>query len=868
MRIRSRHIAGLAIFMAAMSGCSDSGQPCPAQSESSAALRDSSDMIYNDRVVIRVDDRLVWQIEADGSDVARRMGVSSLTRTFPCAGAYEARTRAAGLHRYYTAMLGGTAVTKARMDISGFDGVEHVDVCPIPVVVGSVVPLEGEDVAVRSASDAVPFNDPRFGRQWNLLNDGSLPSSVKGCDINVVPLWERGTVGSPEVIVAVVDGGVDASHEDLADNMWEDPDYPSQGIHGYDFVNNSTVLVPDDHGTHVAGVIGAVNNNGKGVCGIAGGDALAGRKGVRIMSCQIFIGERAAGEAEAIKWAADHGAVICQNSWNCITPLPEYIRAAIDYFIRYAGFDSNGVQTGPMAGGLVVFSAGNDASDVSAPASYPPVVSVAALSSDFEAAHYTNFGPWVSISAPGGDDLKDFRNAMVLSTLPDNTYGLMNGTSMACPHVSGVAALLLSELGGPGFTPDMLKERLLEYVTPISRYNPGIEIGSGLLNATLAFYGPSASSPEQPTDISFSASSNNIHFCAGVPRDSTFGKAVSVNLLFSDRPFTDAADASLLSVDVSDLQVGERVCGVLSQLDFGTDYYVAMTATNLAHKSSPVDAVTGITTGSNNPPVVDFPAGEDIVLRDGEKVSLQFTAYDPDENHVCTVRLDHAERIVSLSQLDNDSYSLDISAPTGSEGAFAVNVIASDQYGAATIREISYTVVKNHTPVVASEIPPLVLDVNSTPISVDISGYFADSDGDELSAVYTSSSDAVVQVSGRFPELLMTGKSLGKASVDVTVSDPSGTFASQTFDVLVRDAGRLADIYPIPATTTLYVRPGTDMTIDCTVLSQTGATVLSARLTAGPFSPAGLDISGLSGGRYLIAVEGAGRSESCQFVKL
>ena len=139
---------------------------------------------------------------------------------------------------------------------------------------------------------------------------------------------------------------------------------------------------PDDesHGTHVAGTVGARTNNNIGVAGVAGGDGTEG-SGVRLMSCQIFGGKNEGGSgARAMYYSANNGAVISQNSWGYvlkanITAIPQADKAAIDYFIKYAGCDKDGNQlpNSPMKGGIVIFAAGNDGMDYkSYPGAYPP----------------------------------------------------------------------------------------------------------------------------------------------------------------------------------------------------------------------------------------------------------------------------------------------------------------------------------------------------------------------------------------------------------------------------------------------------------------------------------------------------------------
>ena len=146
---------------------------------------------------------------------------------------------------------------------------------------------------------------------------------------------------------------------------------------------------------------------------------------------------------------------------------PESLKAAVDYFEQYAGKDENGKQVGPMDGGVVILAAGNENRDWSANM-YEKMISVGALAPDYYRAYYSCYGDWVDICAPGGDYKK---GSQIVSTLPGNKYGKMQGTSMACPHVSGVAALIASKNGGPGFTNTQLKKLLLEHTTDVSSYN-------------------------------------------------------------------------------------------------------------------------------------------------------------------------------------------------------------------------------------------------------------------------------------------------------------------------------------------------------------------------------------------------------------
>ena len=449
-------------------------------------------------------------------ELCERYNVTGMERLFADNGCAE-RTRKAGLDLWYIIRFEGSAEQVAE-DFGEIAGVNHVEIPRRITKVGGMSRKSGTPwrklmALPKAAPSNYPFNDPLFGGQWPLYNDGTINANAQaGADINVLPAWEK-TAGRSDVIVAVVDEGVEYTHPDLAGNMWS-------GI-GKNFCDrdNDDINWGEGHGTHVAGTIAAVSNNGIGISGIAGGTG--GGNGAKIMSCEIFhptdghYDANSNATADAIKYAADNGAVICQNSWGYAAGALSYdqwssadraTKEAIDYFIRYAGMSPDGeTQTGPMAGGVVIFAAGNEYSRLASyPAAYDACISVASISCTYEAAWYTNYGSTVDICAPGGGDEANFVNLISydegynLSTIPTNLqngdsfvytyangetetktidyvsstvgYGYMMGTSMACPHVSGVAALIVSQFGAPGFTNEQLKEKLFSTARDIDSY--------------------------------------------------------------------------------------------------------------------------------------------------------------------------------------------------------------------------------------------------------------------------------------------------------------------------------------------------------------------------------------------------------------
>ena len=448
-------------------------------------------------------------------EVLAILGSYSFERVFPVDANTEARTRQAGLHLWYTVKFDkGTDLKAAAERLKQLGEISKVQTN------GRIKRAYSTDTkriylsdkalqqkATRAAAEGEP-NDPGFAYQWHYrnlgagnygfenLNDNNAGAEA-GCDVNALEAWKTCS-GDPSIIVAVLDEGVMYTHPDLEPNMWCNPGETTQGaktdadgngyegdLHGYNFVEDSGNISWSDandtgHGTHVAGTIAAANNNGIGVCGVAGGDGTPD-SGVKIMSCQVFSGQNSvtlAGEARAIKYAADNGAVILQCSWGYnsseSSELQGYVpgpatekewaetypleKEALDYFINNAG-SPNGV----IDGGIPVFAAGNEyAPNPAFPGAYSKCVCVASLAADYTPACYTDYGQLVTLSAPGGDleyygkigETEDEywaetaeQKGAVLSTMIKNgkpAYGYMEGTSMACPHVSGVAALGLS----------------------------------------------------------------------------------------------------------------------------------------------------------------------------------------------------------------------------------------------------------------------------------------------------------------------------------------------------------------------------------------------------------------------------------------
>ncbi len=810
--------------------------------------------------------------------LASSIGATGMRRTFPPAGKFEARTREAGLHLWYNVYFDpSTALTRAGEGLESVEGIDIVEYCPRTVRVGhgTAVPVSTSLMSSAERTSATDiFNDPMLPDQWHYYNDGSLNNSVAGSDINVIPVWNRGVTGSSEVIVAVVDGGVDYTHEDLAANMWRNPEQSGDRVYGWNFVSGGPLVTADDHGTHVAGTIAAVNNNGKGVCGIAGGDGTSS-SGVRIMSCQIFQGEDGASGAEAIKWAADHGAVIAQNSWgynfesekDALGYMTSTVdKAAIDYFIKNAGFDENGRQTGPMAGGIVIFAAGNDGWSIGHPGDYENCVAVAAIGADYRAAYYTNYGSWVDVAAPGGDVQK---GRQVMSTLPGNQYGYMQGTSMACPHVSGVAALIVSENARRGYTSTALRKTLEGTVRDISAYNRSKYIGKGLVDAYRAVVGTKSLPPAAVGNFKAEAVSNNIHFSLTVPSDPDDTKPNMIYVYYSETALTSSnyESAMFSSYLVGDLNPRDVLEDVLTVEKFSTDYYVAAVATDYGGVASPLSTVIKVTTGENHAPVLTPVDGTSIGIKAWQTGRLRFLVSEEDGHEVtATAGPDTVSLSVSLAE---DTLTLYIQGTSSTPGTHEAVLRASDPYGMYDEVTVTYTVEPNNPPVKNSDPEGVVFSAMNAPaVTMDMNEYFSDPDGEALALSVDVTSFDVANIAINRQSLIITPMTYGSMTATVTGTDALGEKVSTSFGIVVRDGSQPVDIYPNPVTDTLYVRAGTDSQGHVRIVSGSGATVYDKDVSVSVFSPAAIDMGRMPGGTYTVIVNYEGNEVKRNIVKL
>lgn len=802
----------------------------------------------------------------------------SMTRTFPYSPQFEERTRAKGLHLWYDLTFDTSVpTTKAATELTHGKEIQYVE------YIHRMKP---------TAEATYPFNDPNLSNQWHYHNTGSITGDmVAGCDINLYNAWGLCT-GNSNVIVAVVDSGVDWAHEDLKDNMWTNPleingikDVDDDGngyiddMYGYNFCNYDNgdmvgTIAPENHGTHVAGTVSAVNNNGIGLCGIAGGNGIT--PGVRIMSCQTLEeGFDNASTGRAIKYAADNGAVICQNSWGYEDPdvFPQSVKEAIDYFVEYAGVDANGNQTGPMRGGIVLFAAGNDNITTNAVCSYEKVMSVAAIGPDFLKASYSNYGDWVDITAPGGAQVGN-SIYFVWSTVVGSSYAGLTGTSMACPHVSGVAALAVSLYGKEGFTNSMLWDLLLNTATPLDDYNPAYVglLGKGLVNAykCLLFSEPN---PPYPVEaIRASALSNAITLDWQVPSSANGEKAFGYAIYYSRHslqnldPSRLPDDVHIAHVRTGQKHVGDTLTTTFSDLNFFETYYFRIASYDILERYAPLSPEVSQTTQDNRAPVITPKEGTSVTVKAFETKTLAFSIEDPD-GHPMTYSVESASKAVSVSRT-GDVINISCNGLKETAGTYEVILAVSDPYDQTSL-VITFTVLPNAEPHVIATPAPIYLTQKAESIQLNMLDYFEDEDGESLSYTITSSSTSViVNTSFNGDKLTIQGNWYGSTTLTLTAKDARGAHCETSFPLLFRDGSRPVDLYPNPVSDVLHIRLGEEGPATITIYAVSGAKVFETSQTTSPFQPIRVDVTSWEAGAYTILINRNGTTLREHIVKI
>jgi subtilisin family serine protease len=464
----------------------------------------------------------------------------------------------------------------SRLHISGLGASQNM-------TVENTIALLKQDPRIRVAepdyivhTTATVPNDPNFNLLWGLQNTGQSPFyGVSGADISATKAWDL-TRGSANVVVAVIDTGVDYTHPDLSSNILRDS---SNNVVGYNFVSNNNNPMDDyGHGTHCAGIIGAVGNNGVGVVGV--------NWTVKIMPVKFLDSTGSGYTSDAVlsvDYAVSHGAQVLSNSWGGA---------------GYSQLLLEAIQRAERAGVLFVAAAGNSSDDIDLGGFFPAgyntyvsnVVAVAATDYDDQLAYFSNYGPKTcDIAAPGEE---------IYSTVPTGScalcassgYTYLSGTSMATPYVAGAVALLKSSF--PSATASDLKYRILFNADQPSALAGMIRYGR--LNVFAAFKNDTIN-PGIPKNFTISKASTTSFMLAWTDsgQDGTSGTVSDYEVVYSTSP--TFSSAITLDTKMSPGPPGTSESYLLSNLSPQTTYYVGLRAIDSVGNKSPRATVSSTT---------------------------------------------------------------------------------------------------------------------------------------------------------------------------------------------------------------------------------------------------------------------------------
>lgn len=935
-----------ATAIAAFTACTDTinvtGLASQTRTDNARAIPNRLNIKLKACIVQHIDNSRNTLFIPTGSDLLdtylRDVGANKIERIFPFAGKDEHRQRAAALNTWYSIAMDRTATRGTRAAAKHqLETIADYAEPAYHAVLESPEYISDDGDSETQANKGKYFNDPLYDKQWNLHNNGNIGnytdatgkriiSSIAHADINAEAAW-RQTTGDPSVVVAVVDGGIDIHHEDLQESIWINKnEIPDNGIdddnngyvddvYGYNFTEDNALITPTRHATHVAGIIAARNNNGKGISSIAGGNGNP-NTGVRLMCCQIFknnpnynpsdkhspetigTGDRNR-EAAAIVYGANNGAIISQNSWGydrVMKQTPQVIKDAIHYFNTYAGGDKTNKPL--MQGGLVIFAAGNDATSApSMPSAESSVVSVSSFNPDFSASWYTNYGSWTDISAPGGSKpvnglypLQDGQpTSAILSTVPATTahpnggYAYMQGTSMATPHVSAIAALIVSKYGNARFTAKQLRERLLTGVRPID-YNKYLtetyrnSMGSGYADALAALTDyDHDTTPTAPLFLVNRAKPDygKIRMAWTSKNNGANGSLQKYVLYCSKHPVTTAnranKDVIAYNIPAQFAKENQAIQYTVTHLDNNTKYYFGILAeARNGHQSSLTVLPNSIATLNNTPPqITPDTESERITLAGNDTRDITLRIEDH-ENHKWTVAFSTVDKLRIVHT--KSGVNIHIEAKQYMPGVYPVTVSARDELGAKSSYRFIIEVVADKIPSMKTQARKIRLRLGERR-QIDLREITDDEDVNSVKYELMNSEEQGKDVLVKDGRMDVVGSTWGQRQIHIKATDKHGQSGTMAFDVFVYRNEGIYSLFPTITSGMLYLKVGD--TIDGHVKWQI-RNVAGKLVKANAFDTSSLDadkrtytmnVSSLTVGQYTLYISCQGKTYQEMFVK-
>ena len=449
---------------------------------------------------------------------------------------------------------------------------------------------------------------------------------------------------------------------------------------------------------------------------------------------------------------------------------------------------------------------------------------------------------------------------MILSTIPGNGYGIMKGTSMACPHVSGVAALVVSHFGGEGFTNATLRDKLIKGANS-QVMSKNAKIGP-LVDAFGAMTYGGKIAPYPVTSFTAVPLSNSIRLTFNVPKDKDDKKAYGFTIMASkDKQLLTGLNPSSIPAGVKsavimtdDIKVGGEITGVISDLEFEQEYHVAVAAFDYNRNYSALSSVATVQTEANNPPIIATDYEGDYKVKSHELLTVIYRISDPD-GHTFTVDFSAGSDAVQWQNNTNGVWQMTITGNADEPGNYEATITVKDSYGEGVVKKIAYEILENQAPVITKDIEDQLFSMAGQKLALDMNDYLSDPDGEILKFNISISNKSVLHINPVENMLHATTLGYGMTDVVIVASDSRGLTCTLTFKVLVKDPSSPMTMYPNPVVDFLNVSTMDMMPTHIVVVSSTGKTIYDQTTDVSAFEPARIDMTSCAPGQYKVTVE-------------